>query len=59
MMSYASEDDPKTMIEKTPKRKRTIARSLYDLSTPTLDKHYRELRKRIRFPRYYKKALNW
>ncbi len=34
-------------------------RSIYDLSTPLLDKYYRKMRKLIRFPRYYKKALNW
>lgn len=31
----------------------------YDLQTPLLDKFYREARKRLRFPRYYKKAMNW
>jgi hypothetical protein len=34
-------------------------RSVYDLSTPILDRYYRRMRKYIRFPRYYKKALNW
>ena len=27
--------------------------------TPLWDKYYQEMRKRIRFPRYYKRALNW
>lgn len=31
----------------------------YDVSTPMLDKFMRDARKRLRFPRYYKKALNW
>ena len=31
----------------------------YDLTTPLWNKYYREVRKRIRFPRYYKKQLNW
>lgn len=34
-------------------------RSLYDLSTPMLDQFIRAARKRVRFPRYYKKAVNW
>ncbi|MFT3885076.1 MAG: hypothetical protein QM724_06490 [Flavobacteriales bacterium] len=32
---------------------------MYDLSTPLWDRFYRAARKRIKFPRYYKKALNW
>jgi hypothetical protein len=31
----------------------------YDLQTPLWSKYYQEVRKSIRFPRYYKKALNW
>ena len=31
----------------------------YDLETPLWSKYYQEVRKSIRFPRYYKKALNW
>lgn len=27
--------------------------------TPLWSKYYQEVRKRIRFPRYYKRALNW
>lgn len=45
-----------------PKKSKIVkqtARSVYDLTTPLLDKYYREMRKRLRFPRYYKKALNW
>ncbi len=41
------------------KKGKSVIRSIYDLSTPMVDKYYREMRKRIRFPRYYKKALNW
>jgi hypothetical protein len=39
--------------------KLSIVHSLYDLSTPILDRYYRAMRKRVKFPRYYKKALNW
>jgi hypothetical protein len=39
--------------------KLSIVDSLYDLSTPVLDRYYRTMRKRVKFPRYYKKALNW
>ncbi len=31
----------------------------YDLSTPLWSKYYKQVRKSIRFPRYYKRALNW
>lgn len=31
----------------------------YDLSTPIWTRYYEAMRKRVRFPRYYKKALNW
>lgn len=31
----------------------------YDLSTPLWSRYYQAMRKRIKFPRYYKKALNW
>ncbi len=47
------------MNTKSQKPKRSVLASIYDLSTPLVDKYYREMRKRIRFPRYYKKALNW
>ena len=47
------------MKTKSTKRRNSMLRSIYDLSTPLVDKYYREVRKRVRFPRYYKKALNW
>lgn len=31
----------------------------YDLETPLWSRYYQAMRKRIRFPRYYKKAVNW
>ena len=31
----------------------------YDLSTPLWTKYYEQVRKSIRFPRYYKRAVNW
>ena len=36
---------------KTRKRRKSVIASIYDLSTPMVDKYYREMRKRIRFPR--------
>ncbi len=33
--------------------------SVYASTTPIWDKYYQEMRKRVKFPRYYKKALNW
>lgn len=43
-----------------PKRRSESPREReYDLTTPLWSKYYQEVRKRIRFPRYYKKALNW
>ncbi|MBL0128139.1 MAG: hypothetical protein IPP83_11930 [Flavobacteriales bacterium] len=33
--------------------------SVYDTATPQWNAYYRALRKRIRFPRYYKRAVNW
>lgn len=48
-----------TMNTKNLKRRKSVLASIYDLSTPLVDKYYREMRKRVRFPRYYKKALNW
>ncbi|MBL8003322.1 MAG: hypothetical protein JNL05_15320 [Flavobacteriales bacterium] len=47
------------MESKQAKRNRKAETSEYDLSTPLLDKYLREMRKHIRFPRYYKRALNW
>ena len=32
---------------------------LYDLETPRWSKYYQRVRKSIRFPRYYKRSLNW
>src|SRR5689334_13771644 len=48
-----------TTKEKKEKRTRSVLEALYDLSTPVLDRYYREARKRVKFPRYYKRALNW
>ena len=30
-----------------------------EVDTPLWDRYYRAMRKHIRYPRYYKKALNW
>lgn len=32
---------------------------VYDQDTPRWRRYYQQVRKRIRFPRYYKKQLNW
>ena len=36
-----------------------ITDTLAASDTPLWSKYYQEVRKRIRFPRYYKRALNW
>jgi len=41
------------------KRPKRVVPKEYDLSTPLLDKYLRDMRRHIRFPRYYKRALNW
>lgn len=51
------EETPDPMSSK--KTTRTETQEVYDVSTPLLDQFIREARKRLRFPRYYKKALNW
>lgn len=43
----------------TKKTTRPAKEREYDMSTPLLDQFIREARKRLRFPRYYKKAMNW
>ncbi len=40
-------------------RERSDGSSVYDIGTPIWDKYYHEVRKHVKFPRYYKKALNW
>jgi hypothetical protein len=47
------------MESKQAKRSRKDEATEYDLRTPLLDKYLREMRKHIRFPRYYKRSLNW
>lgn len=59
MLSYGWNTERQTMNTKIRKSGKSVIRSIYDLSTPLVDKYYREVRKRVRFPRYYKKALNW
>ncbi len=36
-----------------------VEKGTYDLTTPLWSKYYQQVRKSIRFPRYYKRALNW
>ena len=33
--------------------------SAYDIETPLWHKYYERVRKTARFPRYYKRELNW
>ena len=47
------------MERKTEKQNPSTQNGVYDLSTPLIDKYLRQMRRHIRFPRYYKKALNW
>lgn len=55
----ANGTEPMSTPKKKERNEGSIIRSVYDLSTPLLDRYYRQMRKHIRFPRYYKKALNW
>jgi hypothetical protein len=45
-----SENDGRTTVEES---------SVYGSGTPIWNKYYQQVRKRVKFPRYYKKALNW
>ena len=47
------------MKEQKNKKKIGQDKNLYDLSTPLWDAYHKKLRKSVRFPRYYKAALNW
>ncbi len=59
VLSYHRNTEEPNMEANARKKRKSVIRSIYDLSTPMVDTYYREMRKRIRFPRYYKKALNW
>ncbi|MBK9148930.1 MAG: hypothetical protein IPM12_14065 [Flavobacteriales bacterium] len=37
----------------------TLSASVYEQPTPMWNRYYQAMRKRIRFPRYYKRAVNW
>jgi hypothetical protein len=56
---YVSDQLGTTMERTEEKQQKSTSRSVYDLSTPLIDKYLRQMRRHIRFPRYYKKALNW
>ncbi|HRH37975.1 MAG TPA: hypothetical protein PK760_06505 [Flavobacteriales bacterium] len=49
--------DPKH--KESEERDRVDESTVYESNTPIWSKYYREVRKRVKFPRYYKKALNW
>jgi len=36
-----------------------VGRTVYERATPLWSKYYKQVRKSIRFPRYYKRSLNW
>jgi len=36
-----------------------VGRTVYERATPLWSKYYKQVRKSIRFPRYYKRTLNW
>jgi hypothetical protein len=40
-------------------RKAPVNGSTPESDTPLWHKYYQAMRKRVRFPRYYKHALNW
>lgn len=40
-------------------RELKVESSVYEPTTPLFSKYYQKVRERIRFPRYYKKAVNW
>lgn len=42
-----------------PVRATELPEEVYDLTTPRWHVYYQRLRATVRFPRYYKKALNW
>ena len=48
-----------TRVERERELEPTPTEQDYDLATPLWAKYYEAMRKRVRFPRYYKKALNW
>jgi hypothetical protein len=47
------------MPRRTLPKNRDQEPKVYDLNTPIWNRYYQRVRKTIRFPRYYKKALNW
>jgi len=44
---------------KSEEKEGAVEKGSYDLTTPLWSKYYQQVRKSIRFPRYYKRALNW
>lgn len=53
VMGTKKKSDPAVDQEQVPEG------TAYDLRTPLWSKYYAAMRKRVRFPRYYKKAVNW
>jgi|GEM_PF-5356153 len=49
--------DAKRIPTETPND--SVDGKVYELDTPRWRQYYEEVRKTIRFPRYYKKTLNW
>ncbi len=53
-MARKKDNEPKK-VERAAEQDDTV----YSMCSPLWSKYYTEVRKRIRFPRYYKKAVNW
>ena len=52
--------EPKKRDQGKPRTgKDTGAKDPYDLDLPLWRNYYQRVRRSIRFPRYYKKSLNW
>jgi hypothetical protein len=58
-LSMVQEQPGTTMKSKQVKKQDQGSAVDHELSTPLLDKYLRAMRKHIRFPRYYKRELNW
>lgn len=54
------QEQPGTTMKSKQAKKQAEGTALeHELTTPLLDRYLREMRKQVRFPRYYKRALNW
>lgn len=58
-MTACLNDMARKEIEQGKKAANEKEGGIYDLTTPRWSRYYQAMRKRVRFPRYYKKKLNW